>query len=58
MKKKKACCFNWEEITDSIQVTAREFEVASEKYKADCVEKMLKWVIGNYCPTCGMKLRK
>lgn len=54
----KSCCINWVNITSSIEVTARDFDNPSDIYKANCVEKLLKYLIGNYCPTCGNKLRK
>ena len=54
------CCVLWRELTDSIEVKARDFEYAlpSEKYQAQCLEKLLKYMIGNFCPTCGYQLRK
>jgi len=52
------CCEAWFDITDSVKVTARNFAIPEEHYKAKAVEQLIVYFIGQYCPTCGRRIRQ
>lgn len=52
------CCIIWRNLTSSIKVNSFNSFSPQEIYQAKCVEELLKYMIGNYCPSCGKQLRK
>lgn len=50
------CCLSWKMATEGINVTPRMQENTQDLYMAKTLEKMLKSMLGNYCPMCGKEL--
>ena len=51
------CCIGWKEATESIEVIPRMKEIPQDVYMADCLKKLLKSTMGNFCPMCGENLK-
>ena len=49
----KLCCTVWRSMVDSVKVTP--YDRTDDKV-AKALEKIMKYQMGNYCPTCGKKL--
>jgi len=56
-QRKNRCCLSWKMATEGINVTACMQENPQDVYMAQTLEKMLKNLLGNYCPMCGKELK-
>lgn len=50
---KEICCRIWKENIEGIKITAN---YRCDDEKAKTLEGLIKYWMGNYCPTCGRKL--
>ena len=53
----KYCCQYWKRLTNGIDVTAKNEEPNAFEL-ARLLEKMVKTMLGSYCPTCGGKIKR
>ena len=57
MDNERRCCNYWTIAVNSIRVDPRDEFNSPAKYMSITLEKILKATMGNYCPTCGRKLK-
>lgn len=55
-RRKKTCCVAWSKVVSSIEVNPRDTYNPSEQYAGKALQKLLVYMMGQYCPTCGTKL--
>ena len=57
MKKKSACCIAWESQVRGMEINTIPYLQKDNKF-AEYLQALLSWQIGNFCPTCGYKIKK
>lgn len=50
------CCDGWYKSVNAIEVRATMFDDPQEKMRAEDLTKLMQYMLGQYCPTCGNHL--
>ena len=56
LNQKPACCSIWSSGLDRVTIAARDFDEHGS-IVAKFLTKIIRYQLGQYCPTCGKKLQ-
>lgn len=51
------CCKSWFIAVDAIEIRSNIFDNQQEKLMAQGLTKLMKYTMGQFCPTCGAKVQ-